>query len=390
MSTFKDSTAGKEKEVDPTILHNAQERMGNSRARLLLQQPFYGVLLSMTDFIPETSIETMATDGTKVYYSPVFVMELTDDEVYGVLLHEISHCIYQHCTPKRRMNREHHRWNVASDFAINLEIKDMGYALPPNLLLDNKYRDQNAEQIYDSLPVDSSKLKTFDMHIEASDESSWDDMEDRIITAYEMTKNSKGKGNLPAGLQRWIDKLRKSKVKWERVFHRYVGQALAKDDYSYTRVNKRYLGQGIYLPDLRSYGLGNVVLLVDTSGSIGRVCLEQFASEINKISHLISEITVITCDCQVNEIVKINQFSDFLKKIKFKGGGGSDFNPAFNAIKEKGIRPELLVALTDMMISVPEKAPPYPIIWCITSHEGMNQAPKYGAKVELPNDKGEW
>ena len=136
MSTFRDQALGKEEEVDPTVLYNAQERMGNSRARLLLQQPFYGVLLSMVDFIPETAIPTMATDGTKVFYNPNWTMnELTDDETFGVILHEISHCIYLHCTQKRRLNRGQHRWNCACDYAINLEIKSMGYSLPPNLLL---------------------------------------------------------------------------------------------------------------------------------------------------------------------------------------------------------------------------------------------------------------
>lgn len=389
MTTFRDRALGPDQQIDPTVLHNAKERIGNSRARLLLQQPFYGVMLSMMDFIPEGALPTMATDGAKVYYNPIFVMELTEDEVYGVLLHEISHCIYQHCTQKRRLNRAHHRWNVACDYAINLEIKDMGYALPKDVLLDHKYREQNAEQIYDSLPEDCSKFETLDMHIDNSDESSWDDMEDRVITAYEMTKNQKGKGNLPGGLKRWIDKLRKSKVRWERVFHKYVGQALAKDDYSYVRVNKRFVGQGMYLPDLRSHIIGSVVLAIDTSGSIGRNCLEQFAAELGKISHLVSEVTVMTCDAAVQEVVKITAFTDWLKKIHMKGGGGTDFRPVFDKVKELGVMPELLIYLTDAYGTFPEKKPQYPVLWCVTNQDGMQYVP-WGQKVLLPNDKGEW
>ena len=389
MTTFRDRALGPDQQIDPTVLHNAKDRIGNSRARLLLQQPFYGVMLSMMDFIPETSLPTMATDGAKVYYNPIFVMELTEDEVYGVLLHEISHCIYQHCTQKRRLNRAHHRWNVACDYAINLEVKDMGYALPKDVLLDQKYREQNAEQIYDSLPEDCANFQTLDMHIDNSDESSWDDMEDRVITAYEMTKNQKGKGNLPGGLKRWIDKLRKSKVRWERIFHKYVGQALAKDDYSYVRVNKRFVGQGMYLPDLRSHIIGSVVLAIDTSGSIGRNCLEQFAAELGKISHLVSEVTVMTCDAAVQEVIKITAFTDWLKKLHMKGGGGTDFRPVFDKVKELGIMPELLIYLTDAYGTFPEKRPQYPVLWCITNQDGMQYVP-WGQKVLLPNDKGEW
>jgi len=390
MSTFRDQAVGQEAEVDPTVLYNAAERMGNSRARLLLQQPFYGVLLSMVDFMPETAIPTMATDGSKVFYNPNFVMdELTDDEVFGVILHEISHCIYLHCTQKRRLNRAQHRWNCACDYAINLEIKGMGYALPSKVLLEQKYREMNAEQIFDDLPEDCSGLQTLDMHIENSDEAAWDDMEDKIITAWEMTKNHKGKGDAPAGMKRWIDKLRKSRVKWDRIFHRYIGQALAKDDYSFTRCNKRFLGQDMYLPDMRSHIIGNVVIAVDTSGSIGRNCLEQFAAEIAKISHLVNEITAMSCDAQVHEVVKVRRFENFLDKLQMKGGGGTDFRPVFEKVKELKLQPELLIYLTDAYGSFPEKQPQYPVLWCVTAEDGMSWIP-WGQKVLMPNDKGDW
>jgi len=769
MSTFRDQALEKEVEVDPAIMHKSIERIGTTRARLLLQQPFYGVLLSMVDFIPETAIPTMATDGAKVYYNPIFVDELTNEEIFGVILHEISHCIYLHCTGKRRLNREHKRWNFACfpagtilpgsfkriesvsvgdsvigmngqkqsitktmvndydgdlftigasgllpfkcteehpikvvtrkkglqikfseptwktakdinikndylvvpilkgtndlnkidlskysdtkeinehdqysniascikneitldenfawlmgvyaaeglkpaenngtsfslnvsegecsnkiqsiikelgyhfsiirkgntniirivcestilsrffeehighsaenkeipkfilfnknkdlphaflkglfdssgfqinettnrlctvslalalqtqmaigrlgffadirrnnikervskdqvfpinflynvswtintettktlnsknettclnpkwkkyennylvpvthiekehfcdkvynigtddhtytvsnalvhncDFAVNLEIKGMGYSLPPKCLLDQKYSNMNAEQIYDQLPEDEAALNglgsPFDMHIDNSDESSWDDMEDKIITAYEMTKNQKGKGNTPAGLKRWIDKLRKSKVRWERIFHRYVGQALAKDDYSFTRVNKRFLGQDMYLPDLRSNTIGDVVIAIDTSGSIGRNCLEQFAAEIYKISHLVNEIVAISCDCAVQEVVKVRRFENFLNKLQMKGGGGTDFRPVFDKIKEMKMQPDLFIYLTDAYGSFPEKHPNYPVLWCVTAEDGMSWIP-WGQKVLLPNKEGEW
>jgi predicted metal-dependent peptidase len=370
------------KVIDPATKKAAEDRMGASKARLLLQQPFYGVLLSMTDFIQEDSIPTMATDGTKVFYNPAFTMEIADDEVFGVLLHEISHCIYLHCTQKRRMNRAHHRWNVATDYAINLEIKNMGYKLPSGLLLDDKYRDLAAEQIYDKLPEDCSNKQTFDIHIENTDSSEWDDMEDKIVTAYEMTKDAKSKGDIPAGIKRWIDKIRKSKVNWTRIFHQYIGNAISKDDYSYTRVNKRFLGQDIYLPDLRSHTLGRVIVAIDTSGSIDKEQLQQFAAEIHKISGLILELTVITCDAEVHEVVKVQQFQNFMNKLKFKGGGGTSHKPIFAKIKELRMDPELLVSLTDMYSDIDQiKKPNYPVLWCSTSE--VDKAP-FGKVVQIP------
>jgi predicted metal-dependent peptidase len=388
MSTaFAKQEDGKVKEIDPATAKSAADRMGACKARLLLQQPFYGCLVSMMDFVREDSIPTMATDGTKAYYNPEFVMKIAEDEVFGVLLHEISHCIYMHCTSKRRLNRERHRWNIATDYAINLEIKNMNYKLPEGLLLDDKYREMNAEQIYDKITSEqAAKLQTFDIHIEDADSSNWDDMEDKIITAYEMSKNTKGRGELPAGMKRWIEKMRKSKVNWQRVFWKYVGQALSKDDYSYTRVNKRFLGQDIYLPDLRSHKIGNVVIAIDTSGSIGKECVEQFAAEIAKIGHLVEEITAITCDAAVQEVVKISKFQNFMDKLHFRGGGGTSHKPVFNWIKEHKLEPELLVCLTDMYSDQQDiKRPGYPVLWVSTSE--IDKAP-FGDVIQIPNDSG--
>src|SRR5690606_5015163 len=149
---------------------------------------------------------------------------------------------------KRRLNRDRQRWNVACDFAINLEIDGMSndYQLPKGVLLDKKYAGMNAEQIYDDLPKDVSQYQTMDTHIEQMDGTEdWDDMEDKIIAAYESTKDfyedGKNQGKLPTGIKRFIDQMRKAKVRWERIFHRFVGQALSKDDFSYTRCNRRYM-----------------------------------------------------------------------------------------------------------------------------------------------------
>jgi predicted metal-dependent peptidase len=294
------------------------------------------------------------------------------------------------------VSTEDHTYTVSNaivhncDFAINLEIKDMGYALPDGLLLDQKYRDMCAEQIFDSLKdQDTSKMQTMDTHIENSDENNWDDMEDRIITAYEMTKNQKGRGNTPGGLKRWIDKLRKSKVKWERIFHRFVGNAVSKDDYSYTRVNKRFLGQDIYLPDMRSPIIGSIIVAVDTSGSMGKEAISQVAGEIQKLSHLVSDITAISCDCKIHEVVKIRQFDDWIKKLHFKGQGGTSFRPVFEYIKEKRLSPEVLIWLSDGFGDADwgsATKPPYPVLWCLFGENAP--IPTFGQHVNIPSEPG--
>lgn len=394
MSDFAENAKKKHKEIKPEVLNRAKEKIDKVRAKLLLKQPFYGVLLSMADITATAELPTLATDGVRIFFNPEFISKLTEQECNGVMLHEISHCVYLHCTTKRRLNRDRQRWNIACDYAINLEINAMGnqYQLPKGVLLDNKYSNMNAEQIYDSLPKDISGLSTLDTHIELPDGAEdWDEMEDKIISAYEMSKDfyeeGKNQGKMPAGIRRWIDKMRNSKVKWERIFHRYIGQALAKDDYSYTKCNRRYLAHDIYLPDLRSHIIGNVVIGVDTSGSITKDILEQFSAELAKISHLVDEVTIMTCDAKVNEVVKITKMQQFMDKVQFLGGGGTDFKPVFNKVHELRLMPELLIYLTDTYGDAGKKAPPYPVVWCVTVEPGQDYDLPFGLKVYIPREK---
>lgn len=390
MSDFRENSKGKSEEFPPEVVEKAKKHIDKVRAKLLLKQPFYGVLLSMADITATNELPTLATDGVRIFYNPGFVAKLTEQEANGVMMHEISHCIYLHCTPKRRLNRDRQRWNIACDYAINLEIDEMPpeYQLPKGVLLDRKYSNMNAEQIYDELPKDVSHLETMDTHIEQMDGTEdWDDMEDKIIAAYEGTKdfyeNEKNQGKLPSGIRRFIEKMRKARVRWERIFHRYVGQALAKDDFSYTRCNRRYMPQDIYLPDLRNHIIGNVVIGVDTSGSITKEILEQFSAELAKVSYLVDEVTVMSCDARVQEVVKINKMQQFMDKLEFRGGGGTAFEPVFDKVKELNLAPELLIYLTDTYGSFPEKQPAYPVLWCITDENG--RVP-WGQAVYIPKE----
>src|SRR6185369_10042245 len=105
---------------------------------------------------------------------------------------------------------------------------------------------------------------------------------------------------------------------------------------------------------------------VDTSGSTENM-LPQFLAEMRKLNTLISELTVMTCDAEVHEVVKLTQMDGLFKNVKFKGGGGTDFRPVFSTVKEKRIIPDLLIYLTDMFGTFPEKGPNYPVLWVSTS-----------------------
>ena len=132
------------------------------------------------------------------------------------------------------------------------------------------------------------------------------------------------------------------------------------------------------MPSLKNEKIGNVVVAIDTSGSISDDDISQFVSELKKISNLVEEVTVITCDCQIHETVKVRHFSEILSKIQMKGGGGTSFKPVFDKIAE-GQVPQLLVYLTDTYGDYPEKKPTYPVLWMSTVAEP--QKPPFGLLV---------
>ena len=68
-----------------------------------------------------------------------------------------------------------------------------------------------------------------------------------------------------------------------------------------------------------------------------------------------------------------------LKDWRSRGGGGSDSRPVFDRLEEAP--PQLLVVLTDGYIAVPEQAPGYPVIWCLTADGRRPTA--WGRRIDL-------
>lgn len=374
------------------IVHkNMKDRISNLKTQLIIEHPFFGVFLSNTDMIEEKSIPTAATDGTRIYYNHNFFEQLKDIELKAVLLHEVFHIVYSHCSKKRRGIRHNKKWNVAADYAINWEIDEMDkkqVKLPNNVeingkpfkvFLDNKYKNMVVEQIYDLLPDSAANEDGIDIHMDMpDDEDKEKEIEDRILASYESTKNE---GKIPTGISRSIDEIRKSRVPWTRIFHRYLGSALAKEDYSYSQPNRRFIGQELYMPSLLSYKVGTVAVAIDTSGSIGKNELGAFANELRKVSALISEVIVMSCDADVHSFEIVRDMTNFVNAVKkLKGGGGTDFRPPFAALAKRRITPEVFIYLTDGEGIFPEKKTiRYPTIWVMTTER---KAP-FGMTVQM-------
>jgi predicted metal-dependent peptidase len=124
-------------------------RIIRARSALVTSQPFFGSLALRLDVVARPDVETMATDGRRLFYAPAFVESLTEPELIGVVAHEVMHCALRHFA--RRGRRDLTEWNVATDHAINLDLKAAGFVLPRDVLADPRFRGFSAEDVHAAL-----------------------------------------------------------------------------------------------------------------------------------------------------------------------------------------------------------------------------------------------
>lgn len=360
------------------------ESIEKVKTSFLFKHPFWAYIALNVKFIEKEDLGFLAaTDCCKtVYYNPKEFSKLPYKQVAGVVLHELLHIIFMHSL--RKGTRNHQGWNIATDYAINSVVIAMDYLLPKGCLLNDAYKGKTAEEIYDLLLLEQGEQtkengKKEQGQSPCSGQQGFDDLlpfpEDggageqhvkEMIAAAHTIHQMAEKGDLPGGLEVYIKNLLKPKVHWQRELARYAGETLCHEEYSYRRFNRQYLPLDILAPTLNNLCVGNVVIAVDTSGSMTTDQLTQFGAEIRKLATLADECVVITADAEVHQVIKTRDIAGFLAKMTFKGRGGTDHRPVFEKIIELKLQPELFIGLTDGDTTYPEKAPGFNVLWCLT------------------------
>lgn len=378
------------------MLTQTVRRVINARGRLLLDQPFFGVLALRLTVLEDPTCDTAWTDGRSIGFNPAFVATLTDDALMGLLAHEVMHCACGH--PWRRDGRDHQQWNIAADHAINHVLRDAHFTLPDGALIDPAYAGRNAEWIYDRLPQSQPQAQSgsqsgqngtqapngngsnapapqpgevrdapADAAVDATTEADWK-------TATEQAKKT-ARGSLTGSARESLTAAAHTSVDWRSLLQRYLTDITAAD-YTWTRPSARYLQSGLYLPSLRSPGCGALVVAIDTSGSIDTVLLQQFMSEIRELARTLqpSTVHVMQCDTRVHHTDCFDRGDDVVIG-EIYGRGGTSFAPVFAAVDDYAIDPMCLIYLTDLDGRFPDVEPSYPVLWCAYGRGAQQTAP---------------
>ena len=395
-----------------------ETKLSAARTRLILDRPFLGALvlrLPMQATKPDRC-KTIGTDVRALYYNPEYIGRLTLEQTQFVLAHEALHCALSHFA--RRQHRVKHRWDIACDLAINpLLLKD-GLKPPPGVLLKSGFEGMMAEEIYPYIE-DDMEDETHDEHFYNEEQKSGGASGGRPLDEDQSNNGGSGDrdsdvggqnagpnplsetereqlavqwrqrlagaaqqamqaGKLGATMARLVEHLLQPQLPWRMLLARYM-TAAARDDYSYQRPSRRE-GDAI-LPTLKSTQV-DVLVVLDTSGSVTDTEMQEFVSEINAIKgQMRARLTLHACDAELchNGPWVFEPWEEFSMPTDVYGRGGTSFKPVFEWLDRAAFRPDLLVYFTDADGEFPRAEPGFPVIWLV---KGRAPVP-WGQRIQL-------
>lgn len=356
------------------------DRLDLAYSKLGLREAFIAAVMTRVKREVSDKVPTAGTNGTWVRYNPTWCEPLTDEELFGLVLHESCHIVMMHMW--RREGRDPKIWNYANDALINAYIKSRGWQLPKGGVHLSWVREEHSsEYVYNKLKEQQQQQKskgggsgdegdeddgmgggfdgTGDLE-DAQDDATRVDMEATIVASAKMAKDC-GQGS--SMIDRVLERVGEPMVRWQDVCRSMMTESCAAD-YTYTRPSRRFIGSGLYLPSLRSDALGGLAIGFDTSGSMGPKECDQIAAEIQAIVDDLqpSFVEVVYCDYAVTHVERFERDDPLV--LRPKGGGGTRFQPVFEHFANTDDRYCGMIFFTDMEGDLREcEEPPFPMIW---------------------------
>lgn len=347
MSTLKNTTVN---------LDEVQRKVSKAKALLILDHPFFGTAVSRRPIQYGDEVPTAGMSATgQIMLNPEWVEPLTVKEIMFLLAHEAMHYMLSHAL--RRQHRDHKAWNVACDKVINDTLIDakVGTFIDGGVTLENA-RFGASEQFYDESDDDMGSGgigedvgDIVDENGQPLDDATIQQLQAQAkIEAIQNAKLAKQTGKLPESIERIVEEMVNVVTPWHEKLERYMS-AKVRDGYSWNRPNRRFVGQGMYLPGYDYIPrMGEVVIAVDTSGSLNSKELALFQGHINRIVDTCTpeKITVLYCDYAIGGTTKYTP-DDLPIILKPVGGGGTSFKPVFKWLDSYDGEVECLIYFTD-------------------------------------------
>lgn len=358
---------------------------------------YSGVMMMGKSEIIDENI-TAYTDGVNKKYGRSFVSKLKDEELRALVLHENLHVALKHVARfKREFKDDPQLVNMSADYVVNdviVNIKEHGFLrLPDGGLVDDKYHNWSVREVYNDLKDmrqnrpqefeqkygdgDGNTMDEHDFeHGQAMSEKQSNELSDSIDKA--LREGSVLAGRLGAKIPRTIEDLLAPKVDWRTVLREFIMSVTrGTDEYSWRRFNKRHMVNDIYLPITENERVGELVVAIDTSGSIGTRELTEFTSELVSICEVANpeKIKLLWWDTEVHGIQEFaDDYTDIQNQVKPQGGGGTDPQCIPKYINDNNINAQGLIVFTDGYFYGTDNLEwsiSYPTLWLVTENEDL-------------------
>jgi len=404
---------------------NRQDSLSKTSKDLMLKEPYYGFFLLM---LHKTWNDAVGTAGVcknginfQLTISEKFWNNLSDLHKLGLLKHELLHIAFQHLTTFT-MFSDKKLANIAMDMEINQYID--GHWLPEGGIDIDDYDDLNLDRragsryYYDQLKQAQDKKKqqgssgdknmdklldgmeggqmtvTLDENGNVKDvnipDHQWEEFENmpdaekkliekQIQRVLQDAKEQtiKKRGYVPGEIDGIIklDEVIPPKFNWKNYIKRFTGISTKIFTRKLRRKeNKRYSDN----PGLKIKMRQNMLVGIDTSGSVCDNELKEFMNEIHHLYKAGVDITIVQCDTKIQSIKKY----DGKFELEVSGRGGTYFEPVLEYFEQNRQFTSLIYftdgeAYTDMK-------PRKPVLWVLSERSEFNDSlPGKQIRLEL-------
>jgi predicted metal-dependent peptidase len=187
------------------------------------------------------------------------------------------------------------------------------------------------------------------------------DMQVKIIQAATIATKA---GQDAAGFERLVEDAKNPREDWVEVLRRFIQQNVqTQADPTWSKLNRRAFALGTMLPGRTKEGMGELLIAIDTSGSMDDLLVGKSIAELKAILEDTSyeTVTVMACDDYVRWHATFDKGEDPV--IRVPGGGGTAFSPVWRKAEALGLTPGACVYFTDLDCYDFGEEPEYPVLW---------------------------
>ena len=437
-------------------VHDAQQRalvaeaicqdiLAGARNQLYLNMRFLDSALAALFFQGDMGVHPVGTDGTIFYYQPEELMELfkkSRERVNRTYLHSLLHCIFLHVLPERDKEGnpavDIQYWNLACDITVenmidSLYLKcvhqpaSMAKRQALSMILEEG-KVPTAQRVYrrlQTLHLPENKMQELRREFSLDDhrkwyenppgspmlsqrKKKWDDIRDRMQTELETFSKEAGQGG-----EALVDQLRaqnRNRYDYREFLRKFsvLKEEMKVDMDTFDYIFYNY-GMSLYgnmpliepLETKEERKVEDFVIVIDTSMSCKGELVQRFLEETYSV---LSEsesyfrrihVHILQCDEKIQSDVIIEnaaQLKEYMSHFTVKGGGGTDFRPAFAYVKQlmrakKFTKLRGLIYFTDGYGIYPAQMPPYETAFVFMKEDYQDiDVPPWAIKLILDSE----